>query len=318
MSPEKLDAIPITCEYLSCMAKAMDQLGALSAFIEAADAGGFTEAGRRLGLSASAVSKAVMRLEERLRTRLFHRSTRSITLTPEGRLFLERCRRIAAEMEAAELDLAQLHDAPRGKLKFSLPSAGMPFMEQLAEFQKRYPDIELDMDCSDRLVDVIDEGFDAVLRTGDGSDSRLMSRVIGTYGQMIVGAPDYLERRGTPMTPDDLSEHTCIMYRSLASGKLLSWRVVYNEEPVDLPLSPATVANALEPQLAFARQGVGLACLPDFTVRNDLDSGKLVAVLDRYLTGRTTFRVLWPSSRHLSPKVRVFVDFVAENLLSKR
>jgi DNA-binding transcriptional LysR family regulator len=295
----------------------MDRLGALSAFMEAADAGGFTEAGRRLGLSASAVSKAVMRLEERLRTRLFHRSTRSITLTPEGRMFLERCRRIAAEMEAAELDLAQLHDAPRGKLKFSLPSAGMPFMEHLAGFQKRYPDIELDMDCSDRLVDVIDEGFDAVLRTGEGSDSRLMSRVIGTYRQVIVGSPGYLERRGVPKTPGDLSKHACIMYRSLASGKLLHWHVSSNGEPIDLPLSPSTITNALEPQLVFAQQGVGLACLPDFTVRDEIASGKLVQVLDRYLTGTTTFRVLWPSNRHLSPKVRVFVDFVAENLLKR-
>lgn len=296
----------------------MDRLGALSAFMEAADAGGFTEAGRRLGLSASAVSKAVMRLEERLRTRLFHRSTRSITLTPEGRLFLERCRRIAAEMEAAELDLAQLHDAPRGKLKFSIPSAGMPFMKQLAEFQKRYPDIELDMDCSDRLVDVIDEGFDAVLRTGEGSDSRLMSRVIGTYRQVIVGSPDYLEQHGVPETPGDLGKHSCIMYRSLVSGKLLPWRSACNGESIDLPLSPMTITNALEPQLAFARQGVGLACLPDFTVREDIATGRLTPVLDRYLTGMTVFRVLWPSSRHLSPKVRVFVDFVAENLLTGR
>ncbi|MCJ2876641.1 LysR family transcriptional regulator [Rhizobium pusense] len=293
----------------------MDRLGALSAFMEAADAGGFTEAGRRLGLSASAVSKAVMRLEERLRTRLFHRSTRSITLTPEGRLFLERCRRIAAEMEAAELDLAQLHDAPRGKLKFSLPSAGLPFMEQLAEFQKRYPDIELDMDCSDRLVDVIDEGFDAVLRTGDGSDSRLMSRMIGVYRQVIVGSPDYLARRGVPATPEDLNHHASIMYRSRGSGKLLPWCVTRDGERIDLSLSPATITNALEPQLAFARQGVGLAYLPDFTVRDDIASGRLVPVLDRYLTETISFRVLWPSSRHLSPKVRVFVDFVAENLL---
>jgi DNA-binding transcriptional LysR family regulator len=164
---------------------------------------------------------------------------------------------------------------------------------------------------------VIDEGFDAVLRTGEGSDSRLMSRVIGTYRQVVVGSPDYLKRRGIPLTPDDLSQHICIMYRSLASGKLLRWRVTSNGEPVDLPLSPSTVTNALEPQLAFARQGVGLACLPDFTVRDDIDSGKLVPVLDRCLTGTTTFRVLWPSSRHLSPKVRVFVDFVAENLLPK-
>lgn len=297
---------------------AMDRLGALSAFMEAADAESFTEAGRRLGLSASAVSKAVLRLEERLRTRLFHRSTRSIALTPEGRLFLERCHRIAAEMEAAELDLAQLHEAPRGRLKFSLPSAGMPFMPKLADFQKTYPEIELEMDCSDRLVDVIDEGFDAVLRTGDASDSRLMSRLIGTYRQVIVGSPDYLERCGIPRTHEDLSRHACIRYRSLTSGKLLPWAIWQDGARLDIPVPPTTITNALEPQIVFARQGVGLACLPDFSVHDDLESGRLVTVLDGYLTATTTFRVLWPSSRHLSPKVRVFVDFVAENLLPRQ
>jgi len=294
----------------------MDRLGSLSAFMEAADAGGFTEASRRLGISPSAVSKAVFRLEERLHTRLFHRSTRSITLTPEGRLFLERCRRIAAEMEAAELDLAQIHQAPRGKLKFSLPSAGMPFMPVLAEFQKRYPEIELDIDCSDRLVDVIDEGFDAVLRTGDATDSRLMSRVIGGYRQVVVASPDYLKRRAIPETPEDLTEHACIMYRQVATGKLLRWPFRHGGAAIDVELPAATITNALEPQLVFARQGAGLACLPDFAVRDDLEHRRLVTMLEPYLEDVTTFRLLWPSSRHLSPKVRAFVDFLAETLPS--
>jgi DNA-binding transcriptional LysR family regulator len=293
----------------------MDRLGALSAFMEAADTGSFTEASRRLGISASAVSKAVLRLEERLRTRLFHRSTRSITLTPEGRLFLERCRRIAAEMEAAELDLAQVHEAPRGRLKFSLPSAGMPFMPQLAQFQKLYPEIELDMDCSDRLVDVIEEGFDAVLRFGDAADTRLMSRRLGGYRELIVASPDYLARKGVPETPEDLRQHSRVMYRSQTSGKLLRWPLWLDGAAFDIDLPPTAVANALEPQLVFARHGVGFSCLPDFTIRDDLNSGRLVPVLDAYLEGETPFRVLWPSSRHLSPKVRVFVDFAVDNLL---
>jgi DNA-binding transcriptional LysR family regulator len=296
---------------------AMDRLGSQSAFMEAADAGGFTEASRRLGISPSAVSKAVIRLEERLRTRLFHRSTRSITLTPEGRLFLERCRRIAAEMEAAELDLAQIHQAPRGKLRFSLPSAGMPFMPLLAEFQKRYPEIELDIDCSDRLVDVIDEGFDVVLRTGDAADSRLMSRVIGGYRQVVVASPDYLRRRAIPETPDDLKEHACILYRQVATGKALRWPFRLGGKAIDFEPHAATITNLLEPQLVFARQGAGLACLPAFAVQDDLECGRLVTVLDRYLEGFTTFRLLWPSSRHLSPKVRVFVDFIAQDLPAK-
>lgn len=293
----------------------MDRLGALGAFMEAADAGGFTEAGRRLGLSASAVSKAVQRLEERLRTRLFHRSTRSVTLTPEGMLFLDRCRRVAAELEAAELELAQVNEAPRGRLRISLPSAGMPFMPGLAAFQLLYPDIQLDMDCSDRLVDVIDEGFDAVLRTGNATDSRLMSRRIGSYRQVVVGSPDYFERYGVPVSPGDLARHRRIVYRSLASGKILEWPIPGNGPVPDVHTVPATVTNALEPQLVFARRGAGLACLPDFTVRSDLEAGTLLAVLDGFVEGTTTFRVLWPSNRYLSPKTRVFVDFVAANLL---
>lgn len=295
----------------------MDQLGSLSAFIEAADAGGFTEASRRLGISASAVSKAMMRLEKRLQTQLFHRSTRSVTLTPEGRLFLERCRRIAAELEAAELDLAQSRQAPRGKLKFSLPSAGMPFMPVLAEFQKRYPEIELDIDCSDRLVDIIDEGFDVVLRTGEATDSRLMSRTIGDYRQVIVASSDYLRRRETPETPDDLQNHVCVMYRQVATGRLLRWPFHHGGTTIDIHPPAATITNAMEPQLVFARHGVGLVCLPDFAVREDMECGRLTSVLGRYLEEVTTFRLLWPSSRHLSPKVRVFVDFLAENLSPK-
>lgn len=293
----------------------MDRLGALGAFMEAAEAGGFTQAGRRLGLSASAVSKAVMRLEERLKTRLFHRSTRSVTLTPEGQMFLERCRRIAAELEAAECDLAHLHDAPRGKLKISVPSAAMPLMTTFSEFQKRFPDIQLDVDCSDRLVDVIEEGFDAVLRTGEGADSRLMSRMIGTYHQVIVGSPGYLERHGVPARSADLRSHRCIMYRSPCSGRLLEWPIVPSHATPEGQFSPATITNALEPQLVFARQGIGLACLPDFCVSDDIKRGDLVRVLERHVVGKTMFRVLWPSSRHLSPKIRVFVDFVAEKIL---
>jgi len=295
----------------------MDRLGSLAAFTEAADSGSFTEAGRKLGISASAVSKAVLRLEERLRTKLFHRSTRSVTLTPEGRLFLERCRRIAAEMEAAELDLAQIHEAPRGRLKFSLPSAGMPFMPMLAEFQKCYAEIELDIDCSDRLVDVIDEGFDVVLRTGNATDSRLMSRVVGTYRQIVVVSPDYLNQNGVPETPEDLKRHACVMYRQFATGRLIRWLFRDGDTVVDVELSATTITNFLEPQLVFARQGAGFAFLPDFAVEDDLARGTLVKVLDRYVGDATTLRLLWPSNRHMAPRVRVFLDFVGEQLALK-
>jgi DNA-binding transcriptional LysR family regulator len=301
---------------MSAMTDTMDSLGSLNVFVQAAEARGFSEAGRRLGVSSSAIGKAIARLEERLGVRLFHRSTRTVTLTAEGALFLERCRRIFCEIEAAELELAQTQGMPRGRLRISLPQSGLLFMPRLAEFQRRYPAITLDIDCSNRLVDVIEEGFDAVLRTGETRDSRLMMRTVGCFRQIVVGAPDYFHRAGTPKQPEDLLRHACLMYRSPTSGKLLAWPLRRGSRAVDVDLPASLVTNALEPQLSFAELGLGIACVPDFTVRRQLAEGRLVSVLDDYLQGTTTLRVLWPSSRHLSPKLRVFIDFMADNLLA--
>ena len=148
----------------------MDHVGALTAFVHAADARSFTLAGRQLGLSPSAIGKAVSRLEERLSVRLFHRSTRTITLTDEGVMFLERCRRILGEIDAAELELAQTSGAPRGKLRVSLPIVNALTVPTLTAFMQAYPEVQLDLDFGDRLVDVIEEGFDAVIRAGDISE----------------------------------------------------------------------------------------------------------------------------------------------------
>src|SRR5262245_31593296 len=201
----------------------MDSLGSLNAFVQAAEARSFTVAGRQLGVSPSAIGKAVARLEDRLGVRLFHRSTRTITLTSQGAHFLERCRRIFCEIEAAELEIAQTQGAPRGKLRVSLPLAGMLMMPTLSAFMRTYPEIELDLDFTDRLVDVIDEGFDAVVRAGDVSDSRLMTRMLGTFRLVLVGSPDYFALRGVPQKPDDLTFHACLHHRYATSGKLEPW-----------------------------------------------------------------------------------------------
>ncbi len=293
----------------------MDSLGALHAFVQAADADGFTEAGRKLGVSASAVSKAVQRLEDRLGARLFHRSTRSITLTPEGTMFLERCRRILCEFEAAETELSQTQAAPQGKLRVSLPSMVMLFMPKIAAFKRLYPQVELELDFTDRVVDVISEGFDAVIRTGEHADSRLMTRTLGHYRRAIVGSPDYFRHAATPEKPEDLAEHPCLVYRFATTGKLDRWPLSRNGEPVQVELANSVVVNTLEPQICLAESGLGIACVPDIAVREQLESGTLVGVLDTYLEARTKISVMWPTSRHLSPKLRAFVDFAANELL---
>ena len=293
----------------------MDSLGSLNAFVRAAETRSFTVAGRQLGVSSSAIGKSVARMEERLGVRLFHRSTRSVTLTAEGALFLERCRRIFSEIEAAELELSQTHEAPRGTLRVGLPLVGTLMMPTLAAFMRAYPEIMLDLDFSDRIIDVIEEGFDAVVRFADAGDTRLMSRALGTYRRRLVAAPAYLAAKGVPKTPNDLKAHACLHHRFPTSRRFEQWPVPPEQAGVEIELPKTAVASTLEPLIYMAEQGLGIAYLPDFAIGRQLREGLLVTVLDDYTDRSGPLRVLWPSSRHLAPKLRAFVDFLAANLI---
>ncbi|MGP3152671.1 LysR family transcriptional regulator [Serratia marcescens] len=291
----------------------MESLGSLDVFVRVSESRSFTAAGQQLGISASAVSKTISRLEERLSVRLFHRSTRTVNLTPEGALFLERCRRILSEVKEAEAELLQTRGTPQGKLRISLPSLGTLFMPKLGDFKRRYPEIELDIDYSDRLVDVIEEGFDAVIRSGTPSDSRLVARRLGTCRKVFVGAPGYFSKAGMPSKPEDLTSHARLHYRFPSTGKLDVWPLGDKTEMI--PERPASmVTNTLDPQVCFAEQGLGIAYLPEIAVRRQLEQGSLVTVLDEYDRENMVFHVLWPSGRHLSVKIRLFVDFVTSHL----
>lgn len=295
----------------------MEPLSGISFFVQAAETRSFSEAGRLLGVSSSAVGKSVSRLEERLGVRLFHRNTRSITLTAEGALFLERCRRILCEVEAAELELSETQQAPRGRLRISLPLVGMLVMPALTSFMHRYPAIELDVDFSDRLVDVIEEGFDVVMRTGDPADSRLMSRPVSSYRLMLVASPDYLARHGIPQLPCDLTRHACLHHKFPSSGKREPWPLKRAENAPELTLPTTMVCNTCSALIDVAVAGLGIACLPDFMVQQAIEQGLLVSVLDEHIEHQGTFRLLWPSSKHLAPKLRVFIDFMVTELLQK-
>ncbi|MFJ5442775.1 LysR family transcriptional regulator [Pectobacterium sp. CHL-2024] len=288
----------------------MDSLNGLAVFVQVAETRSFIAAGRLLGVSASAVGKSIARLEEKLGVRLFHRSTRSITLTAEGSLFLARSRRILAEIEAAELELSQTSAVPRGRLRVSLPLVSSLVLPVLGEFMREYPEIELDLDFTDRMVDVIEEGFDAVVRTGDPVDSRLTARRLGAFRSLLVAAPNYLTRRGTPQIPVDLMQHACLHYRFPNSGKLEPWALRLPPGEPELPLPTSMVCNNIETRLCFALQGLGIAYLPDFSIREPLACGHLQPVLTDYVERSGVFYVLWPASKHPSPKVRALVDFL--------
>jgi DNA-binding transcriptional LysR family regulator len=292
----------------------LDSLGALSAFVRAAEARSFTDAGRQLGLSSSAIGKTVARLEAHLGIRLFHRSTRSITLTQEGKAYLESCRRIFSEIERVELEFAQTKGAPRGKLRVSLPLVGMLMIPTLSRFMLAYPEIELDMEFTDYLVDVIDGGFDVVVRSGHGVDSRLKARKLGTYRLEVVGSPEYFERAGRPSTPEDLVAHACLHHKFPTSGKIQRWPFARSATGVDVALPMTAVASTVEALVGLAEQGVGIACVPDFAIRRQVADGSLSIVLAERIDHSGIFRALWPTSRYLAPKVRVFVDFLAQHL----
>ena len=292
----------------------MDSLSGISMFVLVAETRSFTKAGQQLGVSSSAVGKSIARMEERLAVRLFHRSTRSITLTAEGALFLERCRRILGEVEAAESELSEAAGAPRGRLRVSTPQLQGLIMPTFDAFMERYPDIALDIDLSDRMVDVIEEGFDAVIRTGAQHDSRLSARRIGACKQVVVGAAAYFAEHGTPTHPRELAAHACLLHKFPATGKLERWPFTLADGEPEPVLRERFVSNTIEAITYALEQGKGIAFLPAFIVRDAVADGRLVTILDEYMDQTVTFWILWPASRYASPKLRAFIDYVVGNM----
>ncbi len=294
----------------------MDQFNGLSVFVRAAETLSFVKAGSQLGLSASAVGKAVARLEERLGVRLFRRSTRHISLTAEGALFYERCRRILGDVQDAELEITRTLDRPRGKLRVSMPVIGYRMLlPVLPGFVQRYPEVELELDFNDRLVDVIEEGVDVAIRSGPLTDSRLTARPLGPFRFLVVGSAAYLAQHGEPATPADLRNHARLCYRFPSTGKLQEWILDPQQPQYTIDSQAAMTCNNIEALICAAVQGLGLAYLPDFLVRDALAAGHIRTVLAPYVKHGGVFSVLWPSSRHLSPKLRAFVDFICARLL---
>jgi DNA-binding transcriptional LysR family regulator len=192
----------------------------------------------------------------------------------------------------------------------------MLMMPALSKFMRAHPEIELEMEFTDHLVDVVDGGYDVVVRSGEGADSQLMSRVLGSYHLQIVGAPAYFARAGTPSTPKDLIKHACLHHKYPTTGKLEPWPIC--TPGWDYAALPATAtATTVEALLSLVEHGVGIACTPDFGVSRQIADGSLVRILEKYVDHNATFRAMWPSSRYLAPKVRVFVDFLAKNLFPR-
>lgn len=295
----------------------MDKLSEIEAFVRVAERLNFAKAGHSLGLSASAVGKSVARLEASLNVRLFHRTTRQVSLTEEGAMVFERYRAILADLrdthEAVKVD----GDSPSGSLRVTLPTIGYRFLLPiLPEFRKRYPRIDLELDFNDRQVNLIEGGFDAAIRSGALRDSSLMARRLGPFRFVVCGSPDYFRRMGTPSHPDDLQNHEALRFRFPTSGKFQEWRLKDGSDRLQNMAVSLTCGN-MEAIRAAAIDGMGLAYMPEFLAADAIRDGLLETVLSESLAAPGHFSILWPSARFVAPRLRVFIDFLAEKLFSE-
>lgn len=286
----------------------MDVLGQMQLFVKVVDCGGFTTAGRELGLPKSTVSRQIARLEDRLGVRLLERTTRSLRPTEAGQAYYERCARIVADVADAENAISESQREPRGTLRLSAPmSLGYRYLgEPLAMFLRQHPSVRIEVSLSDRRVDLIDEGYDVAIRIGVLDDSSMIARRLGPAQMLVVGSEAYLATHGEPRVPDDLRHHDCLLY---AYGPTVStWRL---GPELAIPVKGPMTANNGDVLLSAARAGLGLALLPRFIVRPDLESGALRPVLEGHVTQSSAMWAVYPANRYLSSKVRAFVDFVA-------
>jgi len=293
----------------------MDSLAGIQAFSRVVEEGSFTGAARALGQTKSSISKQVAKLEDRLGARLLNRTTRRLSLTEAGRVFYERSRKGLADIEDAQAEVSRLQGEPRGTLRINAPmSFGILHVAPaLPEFMKRYPDVTVDMNLDDRKVDVIEGGFDVSVRISDLPDSSLVARRIAPCRHAIVAAPAYLEQYGTPRAPEELRDHNIITYRYQESA--LDWHFqTPGNKPISVPVSGSLMMNNSLALRAALLEGMGITRTPTFVVGKDIQDGRLTPILRDYETLEVTIFLVYPQRRHLSPKVRAFVDFMAERI----
>jgi len=293
----------------------MDNLSDIAVFVQVVDSGSFTAAADRLSLSKSVVSKYVTRLEDQLGVRLFNRTTRRLSLTEAGTILYTRSRRGLEEIEAAEAEISQLQETPRGKLKINAPmSFGILIIAPLmAEFTSRYPELSIDVRFEDRKVDLVEEGVDLAIRVAELPDSSLIARRLGPCRHVVCASPDYLAKHGTPRTPEDLRTHNALTFHYQDSPS--EWRFMSPEgKYVSVPVSGSIQMNNSLALRETVLCGAGIMLTPTFIVGADIKSGRLQKVLSDYRPYEVSIYAIYPERRHLSPKVQAFVEFMKEKL----
>ncbi|MEO0770548.1 MAG: LysR family transcriptional regulator [Cyanobacteria bacterium J06649_4] len=292
----------------------------MTIFVQVAQVLSFSEAARQLGMSPSGVSRAVQRLEARLGVRLLQRTTRSLSLTPDGRTYFERGLQILTDMEELELSLTQTQSTPKGTLRVDLSTAfgRIHVAPALARFAAAYPDLQVKVSLSDRLIDLSEEGIDVAVRVGSSPDSRLIAYPLAKAPFVVCAAPAYLERFSLPESPEDLKEHSCINFIYPQSGRAFEWIFQQNDESFEMAVKGHLSFDSTEAVLESAIAGAGIAQLHRYIAGNAIQKGQLQPLLENYKAEGKPITLVYPQKKHLSAKVKVFIEFMKELVVELR
>ncbi|NQU69676.1 MAG: LysR family transcriptional regulator [Rhodospirillales bacterium] len=294
----------------------MDTIAGIRLFNRVVEDGSFSAAGRRLGLAPSSVSRQISALEKSLDARLLNRTTRKVSLTEAGAIYYQRTRRILTEIEEANEAVGVMRTAPQGTLKLSVPVVfGQRYIvPDMPEFLALYPEVSIELNVSDNYVDLIEEGADLAIRVGGGTQLSFVARKLATMHRLLCASPAYLEAHGEPAHPDDLVTHNCLSY-SHRPGQVI-WRFADDQGSYETRIDGNFSANNASSIAAAAIAGMGLALLPVWMVGREIQDGQLKAVLPGYRAEIADFAnevfAVYPHARHLSAKVRAYIDFIAE------
>ena len=290
----------------------MEGFGAIPVFVAVVENSGFSAAARTLGISKSAVSKRINKLEAQLGVRLLHRTTRKLSLTEAGERYFEHASRALAAAGQAEDAVTELQGEPQGNLKISSPmSFGRLHVAPLIpKLLQRHPKLQIDLVMDDRKVDLVAGGFDVAIRAGNLPDSTLIARKLAPLRQVLCASPDYVDRYGRPGTPAELSSHNCVLYSYSSDAN--EWTLIGEGGPENVTVSGSYQVNNSEALLEALREGVGIGRLPTFVAGPDLKTGRLVTLFESYRIPEFTIYAVFPERQYLPAKVRAFLDFAIE------
>lgn len=292
----------------------MNKLQAMEVFVQVVDAGSFTRAADLLQMPKATVSTLVQSLESSLASKLLHRTTRQVTVTTDGAAYYERCVRILSDVKDAEESLSRTRLSPSGRLRVDAPTglASEILIPALPGFFERYPDIQLELGSTDRPVDLVEEGVDCALRGGELWDTSLIARRVGVINFVTAASPGYLERYGTPRHPGDLQRHRCVNYFSAKNGKVYDWDFRRGDEKIVVPLRGVIALNDSNAYVHAGLAGLGVIQMTDYLMMQHVEAGRMVQLLPDWTSEPLPVHIVYPQNRHLSAKVRVFVEWVAE------